>query len=77
MILKKRLQDGKTIYEPISFEEAVEQRAENPTLFLRTRTKKTNSRMLSKNSMISKKKSKMKKMKKTNRRIKPHCRGIL
>ena len=28
MILKKRLQDGKTIYEPISFEEAVEQRAE-------------------------------------------------
>lgn len=28
MILKKKLQDGKTIYEPISFEEAVEQRAE-------------------------------------------------
>ena len=28
MILKKKLQDEKTIYEPISFEEAVEQRAE-------------------------------------------------
>lgn len=28
MILKKKLQDGKTIYEPISIEEAVEQRAE-------------------------------------------------
>lgn len=28
MILKKKLQDGKTIYEPISIEEAVEQHAE-------------------------------------------------
>lgn len=28
MILKKKLQDGKTIYEPISIEEAVEQRAD-------------------------------------------------
>lgn len=77
MILKKRLQDGKTIYEPISFEEAVEQRAEKSDFVFTDEDEKTNSRMLSKNSMISKKKSKMKKMKKTNRRIKPHCRGIL
>lgn len=73
MILKKKLQDGKTIYEPISFEEAVEQRAEKSDFVFTDEDEKTNSRMFSKNSMISK----MKKMKKTNRRIKPHCRGIL
>lgn len=77
MILKKRLQDGKTIYEPISFEEAVEQRAEKSDFVFTDEDEKDKFEDALEELDDLEEEIEDEKMKKTNRRIKPHCRGIL